>query len=169
MNVDLDTLSKIGEFLGGAVVVVSLLYLAVQAKHSAQQQRSENYGRTVDRAAAVMSQWANNAELSKLVVDGSISMENLEPYDRIRFTWQMNEIFAVYEFTYEQQHLRVLPDHVWGRYSQHLEMWLSLPGVREFWRENPGNFSPSFMDYVNKKILEKGLTPDEAKKFWGMT
>ena len=165
---DLDTLAKIGEFLGGAVVVVSLLYLAVQAKHSAQQQRSENYGRTVDRAASVMSQWASNPELNKLVIDGSISLENLETYDRIRFAWQMNEIFAVYEFTYEQQHLNVLPSHVWKRYSQHLGFWISMPGVREWWEGTPADFSPSFMKYVDSCMEEKGLTANQTKELWGI-
>ena len=166
---DLDTLSKIGEFLGGAVVVVSLVYLALQSRQASLQQRSENDGRTVDRAASVMSQWASNPELNRLIVDGSVSLASLEPYDRIRFTWQMNEIFAVYEFTYEQKHLNVLPEHVWQRYSQHLDMWLSLPGVRDFWANNHGDFSLSFMNYVRQRLGEKVLNESEARALWGLT
>ena len=165
---DLDTLSKFGEFLGGTVVVVSLVYLALQSKQASIQQRSENYGRTVDRASAVMSQWASNPELNRLVIDGSINLAILDPYDRIRFIWQMSEIFAVYEFTFEQQNLNVLPDHVWQRYSQHLDMWLSLPGVREYWASNPGDFSPLFMHYVNNKLGAKVLSEAEAASFWGL-
>lgn len=165
---DLDALSKIGEFLGGTVVIISLMYLAAQARQSAQQQRSENYGRTVDRAASVMSQWANNPDLNKLVIDGSISVGNLSPYDRVRFLWQMNEIFAVYEFTFEQKTLNVLPSHVWERYNQHLNMWLLLPGVREFWTSNPGDFSQSFTEYVKQQIKKEGLSEAEATAFWGL-
>ena len=165
---DLDALSKLGEFLGGTVVVISLVYLALQSKQASIQQRSENYGRTVDRASAVMSQWAGNPELNRLVVDGSISLNDLAPYDRIRFIWQMSEIFAVYEFTYEQQNLNVLPEHVWQRYSQHLDMWISLPGVREYWANNPGDFSPSFMRYVDEKLGGEPLSEGQAANFWGL-
>ena len=165
---DLDTLSKIGEFLGGTVVVISLLYLARQAKHSAQQQRSENYGRTVDRAAAAMSHWASNPDLNRLVIDGSVGMENLDPYDRMRFIWQMNEIFGVYEFTFEQHNLNLLPRHVWGRYSQHLGFWISLPGVREYWKRGHGDFSPNFMKHVEGRMNGQALTVEEAKEVFGV-
>jgi len=166
---DLDTLSKVGEFLGGTVVIVSLLYLAAQARQSAQQQRSENYGRTVDRASSVMSQWASNPDLNKLVINGTVCLGGLDPYDRIRFLWQMNEIFAVYEFTFEQKNLKVLPPHVWERYNQHLNMWISLPGVREFWKTNPGDFSEAFTEYVNLQMQKSGLSESEAKAFWGLS
>ena len=67
----LDTLAKIGEFVGGAVVVVSLLYLALQARQSAQAQRSENFGRTVDRVATILARLEDSAELTELVAIGS--------------------------------------------------------------------------------------------------
>ena len=35
---DVDTISKLGEYGGGAIFVVSLLYLVLQAKQSSQQQ-----------------------------------------------------------------------------------------------------------------------------------
>ncbi len=163
---DLTQLANLGEFIGGAVVVISLVYLALQAKQSARQQRSENYGRSLDRASSMMSAWAKDPSLNQLVIDGTISIEKLTPSDRVRFGWQMNEIFGTYEFVFEQNGLRVLPDHVWERYSRHLGFWVSLPGVRTWWANNPG-FSEAFTRNVDARLSDAGLSADETAAFWG--
>ena len=164
---DLTQLANLGEFIGGAVVVVSLVYLALQAKQSTRQQRSENYGRSLDRASSVMSSWAKDAQLNQLVIDGTIAAEKLTPSDRVRFGWQMSEVFGTYEFVLEQNDLKVLPAHVWDRYSQHLGFWISLPGVRSWWASNPGAFSASFTRNVEARLSETGLSAEETATFWG--
>ena len=95
---DLDTLAKLGEFVGGAVVVVSLLYLAIQAKQSAQQQRSENYGRTVDRVSEVLTEWAKDPELNHLLVTGSIALDNLLRSCTLRIILRLNSTKTIVSF-----------------------------------------------------------------------
>ena len=164
---DLDTLAKLGEFVGGAVVVVSLLYLAIQAKQSAQQQRSENFGRTVDRVSEVLTEWAKDPELNHLLVTGSIALDSLSSNDRIRFSWILNTIFANYEFIFHQYTSKVMPDFVWDKYSKHVDFWISLPGVRDWWKTNPGAFTSDFMEIVEARLSSEGLSVERAIEYWG--
>lgn len=46
---DLDTLAKLGEFVGGFFVVLSLVYLAHQVRMNTKSLRSENYARVLER------------------------------------------------------------------------------------------------------------------------
>jgi len=167
MVMDLDTLAKLGEFVGGAVVVVSLLYLALQAKQSAQQQRSENFGRTIDRVSGMLMELAKDPELNHLLVTGSIGLEYLSPNDRLRLSWLLNTNFSLYEFIFHQHNSKVLPDFVWDKYSKHVDFWISLPGVREWWKSNPGAFTSDFMENVEARLSGDGHSVESAIELWG--
>ena len=68
---DLDTLAKLGEFVGGFFVVVSLVYLAHQVRQNTRSLQTENYARVLDRMSAVQSLLSVNPELNRIVVVGS--------------------------------------------------------------------------------------------------
>ena len=46
---DLEALANLGEVIGAAAVVASLLYLAVQVRQRTKAQRTENYARAGSR------------------------------------------------------------------------------------------------------------------------
>jgi formate-dependent nitrite reductase membrane component NrfD len=50
---DLQSLANIGEIIGAVVVVLSLVYLAIQVRQNTQAQRMENYARALERLAAM--------------------------------------------------------------------------------------------------------------------
>jgi uncharacterized membrane protein len=52
---DLQYLANLGELVGAVVVVLSLIYLAVQVRQNTQAQRTENYSRALDRLAAIQT------------------------------------------------------------------------------------------------------------------
>jgi hypothetical protein len=164
----LDTLAKLGEFVGGAVVVVSLLYLALQARQAEQSQRSENFGRAVDRIAELLSRWADSAELTRIIAVGSADLESLEPIDRIRFGWIAYEVFGTYEFIYQQHESNVIPKYVWERYSADLNYWLSLPGIRTWWDTRVGTFTASFTALVAARFVAPPLTAEKVRKLWAV-
>ena len=164
----LDTLAKIGEFVGGAVVVVSLLYLALQARQSAQAQRSENFGRTVDRVATILARLEDSAELTELVAIGSADPSKLNPVDRIRFSWFFHEAFSIYEFIYHQTEEKVLSPYVWERYAADLEFWISLPGVRAWWYSRVGSFTAPFTEFVAGITVKPALSIDDAECVWNL-
>ena len=141
---DLDQLAKLGEFIGGMVVVVSLVYLALQARQSAITQRAENYERTNARASAVLSQLANNAELNRIFVDGSINFEQLDPYEKARMWWVIYDFFSYYEFAYEQYKMNAIPDYVWEKFRTYVVNQSKNPGIRACWTYLPMNWSPGF-------------------------
>ncbi len=162
----LDTLVKLAEFIGGAAVVISLIYLALQARQSAQMEKSENYGRVFDMASAIISRVIENAEVANLMIVGSTNIDEMETVDRVRFGLLMYDIFGAYEFVFEQSQAKALPKHVWAHYLQHLEFWSSLPGVKKWWASKKAIFSAHFMDIASAYIEKPGLSPEETREMW---
>ena len=84
---DLQYLANLSELVGGVVVVLSLIYIAVQVRQNTQAQRTENYSRAQDRLAAIQSMLAQDGEISLIVSKGALDTSKLTPQERIRFTW----------------------------------------------------------------------------------
>ncbi|MEQ8694651.1 MAG: hypothetical protein RIC85_04940 [Gammaproteobacteria bacterium] len=161
-----EAFGAIAEFLGGGAVVVSLIYLALQARQSAQLERSENYGRIVEVIAHAISKLSTNRDLTELVIAGSVALDELDETDRVRFSFVMFEIFGNYEFVYEQSREKALPDHVWPHYLQHLEYWASMPGVRDWWKSRRAVFSAGFMEAAAGAFEKPGFSKTEAREVW---
>jgi hypothetical protein len=45
LPMDLETLGNLGEFISGIVVIISLVYLAMQVRQNTRSLRTENYAR----------------------------------------------------------------------------------------------------------------------------
>ncbi len=68
---DMQSLANFGEVVGAIVVVLSLIYLAVQVRQNTQAQRTENYSRALDRLAAIQSMLGQDGEISLIVSKGA--------------------------------------------------------------------------------------------------
>ena len=98
--IDLQYLANLGEVVGAVVVVLSLIYLAVQVRQNTRAQRTENYSRALDRLAAMQSMLSQDGEMSLIFSKAVLNTSNLTPEERIRFTWSMYEAFGAFEFMF---------------------------------------------------------------------
>jgi hypothetical protein len=146
---DLATLANLGEFIGGLVVMVSLVYLAHQVRQNTLSLRTENYARVLDRMSSIQAQIATDGDLNRIVVRGSQDPQALSPSERIRFTWAMYELIGAGEFMFHQGQAGTLPDDVWERWKATIVWWLSFPGIRLWWAARPSPFSRSFEAFVD--------------------
>ncbi|MGE0159149.1 MAG: hypothetical protein AB7T31_07015 [Gemmatimonadales bacterium] len=149
---DLATLANLGEFVGGLVVMVSLIYLAHQVRQNTLSLRTENYARILDRMSTIQAQIATDGDLNRIVVRGCQDPTALTPSERIRFTWAMYELIGAGEFMFHQGQGGTLPEDVWERWRATIVWWLSFPGVRLWWAARPSPFSRSFETFVEEVL-----------------
>jgi hypothetical protein len=100
--VDLDTLAKASDFVGGIVLVVSLVYLAYQVRQNTQSLRSENYARVLERMSTVQAQLSMDADLHHVFMVGAEDPARLSRAERVRFSWALYEMFGAGEFMFHQ-------------------------------------------------------------------
>jgi hypothetical protein len=156
---DLDILSKLGEFVGGFFVVVSLIYLAHQVRQNTKSLRSENYARMLDRMSSLQSQLAADAEFNRVIVIGSADPGRLTRSERIRFSWGLYQLFGAAEFVFHQFREKALLPAVWGRWEASLRWWLSHPGMREWWIAKPAPFTSDFEAFVREMMHKDPMDP----------
>lgn len=141
---DLDTLSKLGEFIGGSFVVISLVYLAYQLRQNARSLHAENYARVLDRMSTLQSRLAVDAELNHVFMVGAEDPGRLTRGERIRFSWALYELFGTAEFMYHQSLEKTLPPAVCERWAATVGWWLSHPGMRKWGAAKPAPLTKDF-------------------------
>jgi hypothetical protein len=150
--VGLNELAQLGEFVGGIVVVVSLVYLAYQVRQNTNTLRTENYARVLVRMSTLQSRIASDAQLNHIFVVGAEDPARLTRSERIRFSWALYELFGAGEFMYHQSRENALPDAVWKRWEATICWWLSHPGIRAWWSARPSPLASDFEDFAEEII-----------------
>jgi hypothetical protein len=149
---NLDILEGLGTYIPVVAVVVAIASLASQVRRHTQSLRSQNYGRALDRLAAVQSRLSANPTVSSLFNRGVADAGQLTPEERIQFTWIWYEMFGTFEFMYEEAERGALPPHVWDRWAATVAWWTSMPGVQAWWRARPTPFSSRFSAFIDRCI-----------------
>jgi hypothetical protein len=162
---DLATLANLGEFVGGLVVMVSLVYLAHQVRQNTLSLRTENYARILDRMSTIQSRIAADGELNRIVTLGSQNPGGLTRTERVRFTWAMYELIGAAEFMYHQAQEGALPADVWERWKATIVWWLSFPGIRTWWEAKPSPFSTSFERFAEDVIRRQPIDERAAERW----
>jgi hypothetical protein len=153
--VDIDTLAKLGEFVGGFFVVVSLVYLAYQVRQNTRSLRSVNYARVLDSMSTLQSRVSVDAEMKRIFSVGAEEPYRLSRMERTRFSWALYEMLGNAEFMFHQHAENMLSPVVWQRWEATLCWWMSHPGMREWWLAKPSPFSADFQEFVDEIIRDK--------------
>lgn len=160
-----EAIGAVGEALGAIGVMVTLAYLAVQIRQNTRSQRTETYGRALDRVTTLQGRLAENSELADILLRGVPDNRQLTATERVQFTWIFYEMFSGFEFMFHQAESDALPQEVWQRWGDTIRWWMSFPGVRQWWKAHPAPFTADFTKFVNDQ-LDSAQADDAATARW---
>lgn len=163
--IDLQSLANLGEVIGAAAVVASLLYLALQVRQSSKAQRTENYAHALERVSAFQAVLSQDSDLSRIFAKGVSDTSALTGLEKVRFSWLLYEAFGSFEFMYHTYETDEIPEEVWKRWSQTVAWWLNFPGVQQWWMNRPVNFTESFTVFV-ESVIRDNPTDLKASQRW---
>jgi hypothetical protein len=163
--IDLQSLANLGEVIGAAAVVASLLYLALQVRQNSKAQRTENYARALERVSAFQAVLSQDGDLARIFSKGVRDTSELTGLEKIRFTWSLYEAFGSFEFMFHTYKTDEIPEEVWNRWSQTVAWWLNFPGVQQWWMNRPVNFTESFTLFV-ESLIRENPTDMKASHRW---
>jgi hypothetical protein len=149
----LETLSQLGEFVGGFGVILSFVYLAIQMRGNTKTLRADMTARILDRLVAQQHTYAFDAKANKFFSRAITEPTALTLDERSQFTWLMTEFFGGFEFLMQQYQAGNVDDQTWLRWSSTLDWWLTFPGVRAFWLGRPTPYTEIFTTHVEDRLI----------------
>jgi hypothetical protein len=155
--VSIAELGSIGEFLGSLVVLISLVYLAIQVKRNTETARSSAYQAIVSEFSSLNHAMAGTADLSMLFVNAMESFATLRIDEKARMSQIFFVLFRNFENMYYQYYKGYLEDDVWIGWKRLMLTYHARPGFQSWWSMRSDTFSPLFVEFLRTEKIDKTI------------
>jgi hypothetical protein len=158
--VTISELGSIGEIIGAAATVATLLYLAIQIRSNTLVTKSESLRDIIDRVIQWEARLVDSPELLHSWTEGSKSYHNLKDEDQIRFTTLSHEILSACETSWEAAKFGGIKAETLEAARGIIYQLMRNKGVQEYW-EVSGSITMA-VDFVKEvdAILKTSKTAD---------
>jgi hypothetical protein len=143
-----DAAGAIGEILGAALVVVTLLYLARQVRLNTVATGSSTYQTHMEAWHALSAMIIENPKVADLLLSSEDESAVLDRVDQIRFEFLATKVFGLWEHLHLDANAGLFSKAeaaVWDRYFGDLT---NRPGFRSFWESNKAWYFDGFVAHV---------------------
>jgi len=161
-----DAVGAIGEVVGAAAVVITLVYLAIQIRQNTKQIEENTYA---VRAAAIESSLSytfnNRAAVfsdegtAKVYEKGLESIDSLSGTELLRFRLIVNNIFDAFLNMYSQTKRTNFSPEIWQSQAFLLSRVLDSSGGAWFWENQRGAYPEDFQAEIQRI---RALPPNKA-------
>ena len=132
-----DAIGAIGEILGAGAVVLSLLYLAVQIRHTRKQSELESLRDTWAKLNQLHDKLSESKEIASIVNRGRQSLDSLDGDEYLMFEHIHLRLLNTLESWYMQvtetsspgNHIDAQMENIRGL----VRRYLGFPGTRQLW------------------------------------
>ena len=152
---DWEAISAVGEIVGATAVVVSLLYLAVQMRHSTAATQGARRDTIAQLTTDVLGRIASDAELASIFRRGQIDPDSLSDDEAFRLDLLLYTIFDHWETMHSQIKRSTFAEEDFAKYETIIGFYMAQPGAQRFWESFSGSFTKSFQAYVDSVAQNK--------------
>ena len=157
-----DAIGAIGEIVGAAAVVVSLIYLATQIRQNnsqvAEQVRAlklQAYDASATHFSGFRLAIARSPQLASLWRRAKESFVDLAPDEQAQINELLIELFYSYENMLQRKRQGVIDDDLWEVVEQNIDAWVSNSGIREWWEVGQRQPHSEEFDAIVNRICAK--------------
>ncbi len=149
-----DAIGAIGEIVGATAVVITLVYLALQTRHSAAATQSS----TEVEASRQLSAWVTRSfqdELIQGLWDDVQAGKPLSDEHYRKWLWYLSDLFHMSEGIFIQYQKGFVSAEVWGEFDRMMLGLLQAEPTQEFWHSGNTPFSDAFKMHIEKLMASE--------------
>jgi hypothetical protein len=155
-----EAVGAVGEMLGAAGVIVTLIYLARQIRLSNAATRLSMSHSIASAARDWNKPLLEDPELAWTFQVGTEDPTALSPKEKARFIELCFSLLRMFEDAYYQYQNGALDPEVWRGYEKLYIAYALAPGFQMYWEQRRETFRPDFRAFIDSH------TPPEAST-WG--
>jgi len=150
---DWNAIGAVGEMVGAIAVVATLVYLAIQIRHSSRQTETQIEQNQYQQWSNSLQIPAASSQVSDLCVRGQHSRADLTESERFQFdmftTLAINAVEHAYRNASDAHHS---PEaETWMAV---VKLWIDNPGGVEYWKDQRELFYPDFANWIDTRLLK---------------
>ena len=143
-----ELLGNYGEFVGAIAVVVTLVYLVAQIKHSTKATRAASHHAITDSLNVGNIAQAQDPELAQIFLSGCEDRSTLTAVERQRFDMLMLSYFHALDSLFYSAQIGTGEMDLLKAEEPGIAQLVKSPGVSDWWENNPYGFSVPFRKWV---------------------
>jgi len=141
--------ANIGEIVGAAGVIASLVFVGFQVRSSTKTTRLHMHEQVTQTFMSFLSSVLTDPEaFSEGLRSKSAEFENLTERQKFIFFATMLGFFKHFEMMYAQYEHGVMNKETWNAWSEHARMYFHQPGAQAWWSLRKSTFVPRFQAYL---------------------
>ncbi|MFT4564544.1 MAG: hypothetical protein ACI9BW_004313 [Gammaproteobacteria bacterium] len=98
MSVTLEEIALFAEIIGGAAVIITLVYFAIEMRRNTKAIRSATHQQQVDTTVVLHTAVANDGELATLISRANDDYSSLDPSEIIRLQFLCTSYFNMWNY-----------------------------------------------------------------------
>ncbi len=151
---DIMELGAVGELVGGAAVIGTLIFVGFQVRHSNRLAQGSVVREGRAATIEMMKTLYADPSVTKLYLDGLRAREELPFEDRVRFDMILNQLFRSIESLFLEHRDGFMSDELWMSYEREFNPVLRQAGAVAWWLEEGPTMTPGFSNYVERALLD---------------
>jgi hypothetical protein len=151
----LDDLGNLGEVIGGAAVVVSLVYVALQVRQNTKQihrsiaaSKVASYQSVISAMTGFAASVTHGLGVARIYRRGLRDYESLAGDERQQFTMQLVILLYHYQSFFYQHRSGFVDSDLWEGHLRELVRLFRLPGVQAWWPRWRHAYSERFVKFL---------------------
>ena len=146
---DWIAVGALAELVGAVAVVVTLLYLAEQARNNTRMAATASAVAAIREANARI---ADDPSVSQLFWKGLKGLENLSEDERGQFGIITFNLFKACEHLHYQWVVGAMDPDVWTGWEWNMRVYLTAAGSRQWYEERRQAFSSKFREWLDNMV-----------------
>jgi hypothetical protein len=150
--VTLQELGELGNFLGGVLGVVALVYLAFQVRQNTVALRMNAYQESVRSANDAAALFATHPELTRLLIQARVDPAALGEEAEERFTQLLLMSLRNFALNVELARKNLLPASIPAAWEEGLRPFLDTPYGRDWWKRHASSLDADFRAHLEARF-----------------
>jgi len=146
---NIESMANFADVIGGAAVIVSLIYVGIQIRRNAKSSQSQTSQAAHESLANVSLEMAKDSDLSSFLRKGMIAFDELSEDEQFQFVILLTTTFRRYENIFYQYKRGFLEEGLWKGYEQSILLIFYSRGGQAFWNLRCLHFSELFRGYLD--------------------
>ena len=152
-----EAIGSTGELIGAFAVVITLIYVGIQVRHSAGAVRSAAANDASVALQTVYLALGSNRQASEVWFTALTSPEPLSTHDEFQFMMMMHAVLLGMQNSYFLSQEGTLDADYREAITTAIVAIKDLPGMDRYWRQRRGFFITGFAEYVDGLLARDAI------------
>jgi len=149
-RVTLQDLGSLGEIIGAAGVIASLIYVALQIRQNTNAVVAGTHQALFESWSGLSASLTDNPEVSRLVLKAADGYQELAPDERMRFEAFATRLLGQFENVFLQHQRGLVPEETWPHWEAYYRDQLAPECFAHYWARARPWYFPDFQIYADQ-------------------